>query len=484
MILRAGGNGVSRHRQHLPQLVGLGVAAVLLVGGTVGPPVGGVDGTVRTVLAVFAATLVLWITKPVPYAVSSVLCVALLHALGTVPTFADAASGFASTLVFFFVVLLLVGRSVANVDLDDWVAARLVAARDTPRRSVRRLSVMVLLLAFVLPSGLARGVTFMPIIDRINASFGAPADSQFRRLAYYVIGHLNPVASLALMTGGSMAVATAELVNASVRPLTWVEWALYMAPPTVLLFACCTVLGARYYDVPGDVPSDAATGADADSDGDDPTLEPLGRDQRLVLGGLGGAIVMWIVGSFVGIPTLVPAVLLVVLFSLPGVGVLDASDVRAINWGIVFLVGAMLSLLDVMRTVGAFDLVVEAFGVVVPPGAPDAVVVAAVFAVAVLVRGTFSSVSASFVVLFPIVLEGLSTTDVTPLYVSFGLTTILMAATFLPFNNPAVLVAYDRGPLDATDVFRLGLLTLAVAVVVVVLSWTVYWPFVDSVVAI
>jgi di/tricarboxylate transporter len=252
----------------------------------------------------------------------------------------------------------------------------------------------------------------------------------------------------------------------------------------VLLFACCTVLGARYYDVPGDVPSDAATGADADSDGDDPTLEPLGRDQRLVLGGLGGAIVMWIVGSFVGIPTLVPAVLLVVLFSLPGVGVLDASDVRAINWGIVFLVGAMLSLLDVMRTVGAFDLVVEAFGVVVPPGAPDAVVVAAVFAVAVLVRGTFSSVSASFVVLFPVVLEGLSTTGVTPLYVSFGLTTILMAATFLPFNNPAVLVAYDRGPLDATDVFRLGLLTLAVAVVVVVLSWTVYWPFVDGVVTI
>jgi sodium-dependent dicarboxylate transporter 2/3/5 len=481
---------VSRHGQHLPQRVGLGVAAVVLVGGTVGPPVGGVDGTVRTVLAVFAATLVLWITKPVPYAVSSVLCVALLHALGTVPTFADAASGFASTLVFFFVVLLLVGRSVANVDLDDWVAARLVAARDTPRRSVRRLSVMVLLLAFVLPSGLARGVTFMPIIDRINASFGAPADSQFRRLAYYVIGHLNPVASLALMTGGSMAVATAELVNASVRPLTWVEWALYMAPPTVLLFACCTVLGARYYDVPGEVPAGAGLGAepdsdaDVDSEGDDPTLQALDRDQRLVLGGLGGAIVMWVVGSFVGIPTLVPAVLIVVLFSLPGVGVLDATDVRAINWGIVFLVGAMLSLLDVMRTVGAFDLVVEAFGVVVPPGAPDAVVVAAVFAVAVLVRGTFSSVSASFVVLFPVVLEGLSTTGVTPLYVSFGLTTILMAATFLPFNNPAVLVAYDRGPLDATDVFRLGLLTLAVAVVVVVLGWTVYWPFVDSVVTI
>jgi anion transporter len=460
---------------------GLAIAAVLLGVGVLGPTLGAVDRTVQVVLAVFASTLVLWIAKPIPYTVSSLLCVSSLYTFGATETFADAVSGFATTLVFFFVVLLLVGRSVANVDLDDWVASRLVAASDTPRRSVRRLSVMVLLLAFVLPSGLARGVTFMPIIDRINASFGAPEDSQFRQLAYYVIGHLNPVASLALMTGGSMAVATAELVNASVRPLTWVEWALYMAPPTVLLFACCTVAGALHYDVPGEVPeSAAAREGTAESDDD---LEPLGRDQKLVLAGLGGAIVMWIVGSFTGIPTLVPAVLVVTLFALPGVDIIDSADVRAINWGIIFLVGAMLSLLDVMRDVGAFDLVVEAFGVVVPAGAPDAVVVAAVFAVAVLVRATFSSVSASFVVLFPVVLEGLAATDVTPLYVSFGLTTILMTATFLPFNNPAVLVAYERGPLDAGQVFRLGLLTLGFGVLVVALGWTVYWPLVDRLVA-
>jgi len=463
----------------LSHVVGLGVAVAILGFGVLGPTLGTVDRTVQVVLAVFASTLVLWIAKPVPYTVSSLLCVVLLYALGVTDTFAAAVSGFASTLVFFFVVLLLVGRSVANVDLDDWVASRLIAASDTPRRSVRRLSVMVLLLAFVLPSGLARGVTFMPIIDRINASFGAAGDSQFRRLAYYVIGHLNPVASLALMTGGSMAIATAELVNASVRPLTWVEWALYMAPTTVLLFVCCTVAGALHYEVPDEglaATSEGHAGSEA-------APEPLGRDQKLVFAGLGGAIVMWIVGSFVGIPTLVPAVLVVTLFALPGVGIIDSTDVRAINWGIIFLVGAMLSLLDVMRGVGAFDLVVEAFGVVVPVGAPDAVVVAVVFAVAVLVRGTFSSVSASFVVLFPVVLEGLAATDVTPLYVSFGLTTILMAATFLPFNNPAVLVAYERGPLDAADVFRLGLLTLSCAVLVVVLGWTVYWPFVDGVVA-
>ncbi|WP_338739648.1 SLC13 family permease [Haloplanus salilacus] len=474
----------------LTQVIGLLVAVAVLGGGTLGPTLGGVDRTVQVVLAVFASTLVFWIAKPVPYTVSSLLCVVLVYALGVTETFEAAVSGFASTLVFFFVVLLLVGQSVANVGLDGWAASRLIAASSTPRGSVARLAAMLLALAFVLPSGLARGVTFMPVIDRINASYGASDGSQFRRLAYYVVGHLNPVASLALMTGGGMAIATAELINASVRPITWVEWALYMAPTATLLFVSCTVAGVFLYDV--DAVLDGEGGAEAGSEGaapdasqtpEDITPDPLTREQKLVLGTLGGAICLWIVGSFTGVPTLVPAVLVVAVFALPGVGIIDAGDVSDINWGIIFLVGAMLSLLKVMRDVGAFDLLVDGLAVVVPAGASPVVVVGVVFGIAVLVRGTFSSVSASFVVLFPIVLEALSGLGLTPLYVSFALTTILMAATFLPFNNPVVLVAYERGPLDAREVFGLGLVTLALGVLVVAFGWTVYWPWVDRVVA-
>jgi di/tricarboxylate transporter len=157
--------------------------------------------------------------------------------------------------------------------------------------------------------------------------------------------------------------------------------------------------------------------------------------------------------------------------------------VSDINWGIIFLVGATLSLLEVMRDVGAFDLLVRGLAVVVPAGASPVVVVGVVFAVAVLVRGTFSSVSASFVILFPIVLEALAPLGLTPLYLSLGLTTILMAATFLPFNNPVVLVAYERGPLNAREVFGLGMITLALGALVVAFGWTVYWPWVDRVVA-
>jgi hypothetical protein len=43
------------------------------------------------------------------------------------------------------------------------------------------------------------------------------------------------------MTGGGMALVTSEIINTSVQTLTWVQWAVLMLPPTVLLYFLATV---------------------------------------------------------------------------------------------------------------------------------------------------------------------------------------------------------------------------------------------------
>ncbi len=478
-------------RPHPTQSVGLFLAVALVAAGSLlSPP--WIDPDVRLVLAVFLATVILWITKPVPYAVSSLLAVVALYAIGPAETFPQAASGFASNLVVFMVLLLLIGKSVASVGLDGWIAGRLVSASNTPRESVPRISGAILLLAFVLPSGVARTVTFTPIIDAIGEGFGVEDDGGFNRLLYYVIGHLNPIASMALMTGGGMAIATAEMISTGVRPITWVEWALYMTPPVVVLFVLLTVVGTVLYDVDDHSLVDGARlgtdgGADARSGavGADPTeLEaagspPLDREQRIVVATLFVAIALWVVGSVLGIPTIVPAALVVAVFALPGVGIVTAESFGEISWGIVFLIGAMLSILEVMEAVDAFDPVVGALAVGLPMGAPTAVTVGILLSAAVVVRVAFSSVSASFIVLFPIVLEFGRLLGVESLYLAFALAMVLMTATALPFNNPTVLIAYERGPLTVREVFALGMVTLAAGFLVAGVSWAVYWPAVD-----
>lgn len=464
------------------QSAGLVLAVALVAGGSLlSPP--GIEPDVRLVLAVFFATVILWITKPVPYAVSSLLAVVALYAIGPAETFAEAASGFASNLVVFMILLLLIGKSVARVGLDAWIAGRLVSRTDTPRDSVPRISGAILLLAFVLPSGVARTVTFTPIIDAIGEGFDLEDDGGFRRLLYYVIGHLNPIASMALMTGGGMAIATAEMISTGVRPITWIEWALYMTPPTVALFVLLTAVATVVYDVDDQsLVDDARLGTDGGADAME--LEaagsaPLDREQRIVVATLFVAIVLWIVGSFLGVPTIVPAALVVAVFALPGVGIVTAESFGQISWGIVFLIGAMLSILEVMEAVDAFDPVVGALAAGLPTGASTVLTVGLLLSAAVVVRSAFSTVSASFIILFPIVLEFGRLLGVETLHLGFALAIVLMTATVLPVNNPTVLIAYERGPLSVREVFALGMATLAAGFLVAGVSWAVYWPAVD-----
>lgn len=464
---------------------GLLLAAVVLGASASLPPPGTVDPQVQLVIGVFLATVVLWITKPVPYAVSSVLSVVLLFALGLTDTFPAAASGFASTLVFFFVVLLLIGQSVAKVGLDDWVANRLVSTTSTPRSSVRRLSATILLLAFVMPSGIARTVTFMPVIDQINERYRLGDDSQFRRLGYYVIGHVNPLASLAIMTGGGMAITTAEVVNSTVGTITWIEWAVYMTPPTILLYAAPVATASAVYRVNTDAGADR-DGSPAEDGGDrsvESAVEPLTFDQQVVVAVLLLTILAWGVGSFVGVPALVPAMLAVLVFSLPWFRIITVEEVRDLSWGIIFLVGAMLSLLDVMRDLSAFDLVVDVLFAGVPGLQSGLATLFVLFGFAVLIRGTFSSVSASLLLLLPILLEFAPILGLNPLYVSLSLPFVLGAAVFLPFNQPTVLIAYERGPLELSEIHALGLMTTVYGFLVAALCWLLYWPFLDGLIA-
>lgn len=466
----------------LVPLLGLLAAATALAAGVLTPFGVTVDPQIQLVIGVFACTVILWITKPVPYLVSSVLAVVLLFGLGLTDSLAQAATGFSSTLVFFYVLLLLIGKSVAKAGLDDRVARRLVTATSTPRSSVRRMSVAVFLLALVMPSALARTVTFMPVFDRINTIYRLGESSPFRRLGYYILGHANPLASLALMTGGGMAIVTAEMINSMVRPITWIEWAFYMTPPIILLYSAAVFGAGLRYGVGRDRQIiDERSSAQDERPEFDGTTEPLTFDQEIVVVMLAVAIVAWIGGSFVGIPAIIPAMAVVLVFSLPGVGIITATEVRDLSWGIVFLMGAMLSLLDVMRELSAFDLVVDLLFSNVPILQSALFTLFVLFGIAVLIRGTFSSVSAALLLLLPILLEFATILGLDPFYVSLSLPLVLGSAVFLPFNVPTVLIAFERGPLEMAEVLTLGLMTLAVGFLVAALSWVFYWPLLDSV---
>lgn len=455
-------------------LIGSLLSIGIILGVGIVPLTDTLDLRLQRLFAVLLATLVLWITQPIPYSISSILAVVLLFALGVTDTFSAAVSGFASTLVFFVILLLLLGKSISKVNLDDWIANRLVSATSTPKSSTRRLSISLYLLALIMPSGTARTVAFMPIIDQINDLYDLDDGSRFRRFGYYMIGHVNVVGSAALMTGGGMSLVTAELINLHVRPITWFEWAMYMILPVGCIFMLTALVSSQFYSVDDRVLVTDSTTSESSRD-----LEPLTGEQWLVLSTLFLAILFWIIGSFLGVPAIIPAMFVVLVFSIPGIGILTATDFNDISWGVVFLIGAMLSILEVKEELGGFDIVIDILFSGLPVGLPVAGLVAILLGFSLLVRMIFSSVAAALLILIPVLVEFASATPVNEFYLSLSLLLLLVSCAVLPFQVSTTLLAYEYGPLTMREVFLFGVLTLTAAVMTVAVSWIVFWPLVD-----
>ena len=470
------------------QGIGVVLAVLILIIGIIIPSVPGIPHDSQLVLTVFFFVLALWLSKAVPYTISSVLAIVLLYALGIVDTFEDAAIGFASTLVFFLFLLLLLGQTISKVGLDKRAAQRLLSAQSTPKETVRSLASNVLLLSFLMPSAVARAVTFMPVVKTLRETYQLRSDSNFERSSFLILGHVNPIASMALMTGGGMAIITSQVINANIRTITWVEWAIIMIPPVVLLYWFSAIAATRIYSIDDSSTidtQDTQSSTDSAVDGEltesilnDESLS-VTREQKIVGLVMIGAVIAWIIGSFTGVPTIVPAAVAVGVLALPGIEIITKDDVADVSWGILFLIGAMFSILEVMESTGTLELLVSTITVYIPFGAMASwQVVATLLFLAAVIRSFFSTASAAIIIVLPIVLEFGAALGVNQLYLALSVLLLVGSTTFLPFNTTSVLLSFDHGPLTNRDVFIFGVVTMCFSAVVIVFSWLVYWPLV------
>ncbi|WP_435075527.1 SLC13 family permease [Halorubrum sp. HHNYT27] len=450
--------------------IGVALGVVCLYGSVAGFPVDGLTPTGQRVLGLFFFALVMWLTKPVPFAISSLTTVVLLYVLGIADSFAVAASGFSSRLIFFLIILLLLGNTISKVGLDELIARRLLVA-DSPAETIRLAAAGLLALSFMMPSALARTVAFLPLFEELDELWDVPDDENFLLNAHLILGHVNPVASMGLMTGGGMAILSSEFIRSSVTDISWLDWAVLMLPPTVFIFvlAVATILFLH--------PVGAATASTPEQKR--PSGTGFNRDQRIVIGVMIAVIFLWVVGSFVGVPTILPPTAAILFLALPGLRIVTADDVTTISWGIIFVFGTMFSLLEVLESSGVLTWVIGNAEQALPfASLPLWQTVTLLLALAFVVRLFFSTASASLLVLFPVMLRFADTFEINALFLSLSLMMVVGCSTVFPFNTTTVLLTYDKGPMSSVDVMVTGLITTGYAVIAIVLCWGFYWPLV------
>jgi len=161
-------------------------------------------------------------------------------------------------------------------------------------------------------------------------------------------------------------------------------------------------------------------------------------------------------------------------------GLVRWEDINSgVNWGVVLLYAAAISLGVEMKETGAAEWVAQTFiGALAPIGAGQGFGLYAAVAVLTTIVTNTMTAGAAVAVLGPVVLKTATVAGDDPLTIGF-ITAIASAFAYITAAaHPAFTIIYASGYLKASDFFRSGIRMTFVSLLLILGAATFYWPLI------
>jgi DASS family divalent anion:Na+ symporter len=293
----------------------------LMVGITIwlSPIPAGVDVKAWHLLAIFVATVVGIIAKPLPMGAVAILGISLTALTGTL-TISESLSGFGNSVIWLIVIAFFISRGFIKTGLGARIAYRFMSAFG--KRSLGLAYSMIatdLVLAPAIPSNTARsGGVIFPILRSIAQSYGSePNDGTARKIGAFLITTSfqgTVITSAMFMTAMAANPVAAQIAGDAGVEITWGSWALAaIVPGLASLVAVPWILYKIYPPEIKETP--AATQIARDH------LEEMGNlkpKEWIMLGTFILLLGLWIFGSQLGINSTTAALVGLVVLLLSG----------------------------------------------------------------------------------------------------------------------------------------------------------------------
>ena len=313
--------------------------------------------------AVFAATIVALLIKPMPMG-PSVLCGLVVLAAGNVlgetskESLAAALSGYGDTTTWLVVSAFLLGSAMVRSGLGRRIALGLAVLLG---RTVLGLAYAIAAAEFVLgtmiPSNTARGGGVMaPIVNSLSHALGSRAEDQPRRAGEYLClcgAHLNLVAAATFLTGMA---ANPLIAKETGIDFDWGTWLLGSIVPALVSFLVLPLFLLKL--APPELTDAQGARSQARSDLDE--MGPWTRTEKTMLGVFVLMVGLWASKPLHGLHTTTVA--------LTGVGILLVTGAEkwkdmkgnAAAWDALIWLGGLISMADALRNLGFISWFAEA----------------------------------------------------------------------------------------------------------------------------
>jgi DASS family divalent anion:Na+ symporter len=315
----------------------------------------GLDAKAWQCFAVFAATIVALLIKPMPMG-PSVLCGLVVLAAGNVlgetskESLAAALSGYGDTTTWLVVSAFLLGSAMVRSGLGRRIALGLAVLLG---RTVLGLAYAIAAAEFVLgtmiPSNTARGGGVMaPIVNSLSHALGSRADHQPRRAGEYLClcgAHLNLVAAATFLTGMA---ANPLIAKETGIDFDWGTWLLGSIVPALVSFLVLPLfllkLAPPELTDAGDARKQARSALDK--------MGPWTRTEKTMLGVFVLMVGLWASKPLHGLHTTTVALTGVGILLVAGAEKWKEMKGNAAAWDALIWLGGLISMADALRDLG------------------------------------------------------------------------------------------------------------------------------------
>ncbi len=270
--------------------------------------------------AIFLATIIACITKPLPIAGVSIIAYVLIVGTGLVQM-KPALAAFGDSTPWTIAMAYMIARGFTKTGLGRRIA--LVFVRSFGKKTLGlgySLSMIDLVVSPATPSNTARsGGIVLPIIESLSDTFGSKvSDGTEKKIGSYLIFnefHANTISSSLFMTASAPNVAAVGLAAANGVKISWFGWLAAAIVPAVISFILVPIIIYKMY--PPEIKETPNAKEWADSQLSE--MGPMKTSEKVMMFIFILALVLWMLSSFIKLDATWVAFLATALLLVTGV---------------------------------------------------------------------------------------------------------------------------------------------------------------------
>jgi len=433
------------------------------------PPPPGLSHEGWLMTGILVMAIILWITTPIPIAVTGLLIMIMQPILG-VEAAEDVFHSFGNRAVFFLIGVFIIAGAIEKHGLHRRMALKFLGVFEkSPRMFTLGIMISSASLSFIMP---AHGVAalLLPIVASILIAMKViPGQSNFGKVSMLAIAYGCSIGSLGTPIGGARnALTIGILANEGIR-ISFFEWMKYSMPVVVIAIPAVWLILQIAFPIEIRDISTARKEIEEQVEG----MGKMGRGEITVSAILVLTIVMWIFFSspeYFGLAVIALLGGALLFFT----GSISWEDVeKRVPWGIILLYGGAITLGVGMNDTGAGSWIANAM--LNAAGSNVYMVILVLIAFTILLTNVMSNVGAVATVL-PIglgVASGIS--GISPLLASMTVALSGGLAFMLVISTPGNAITYTSGYFSTRDLLKAGTVANIACIGVVLLVAAVYW---------